>query len=317
MPEPISQRDLRFEAKFESWHLKFEFIEAISLDDLEALEEAQVRDLINIAPPARIDEYALQMAHGATFPPLVIAAQLQGKNDVLIDGNTRARAALRLKRDTFCAYRVSPIPDVGFAKVLAAALNQMGGIRLEGVEARKAALEAIDMGWTDDQIACEIGYSASAVRNWRRDQQLNERIDRLHLGDTAARLNKTQQRAIAKIDHDEPFKEILSLVADTKPPKLELEELLTAVQKAGSDSNAVEAISKAREDWQPIGPEPAKVHRNQVAAQARMHIGGLLKITDPVTVFDAAKAAEDAEKWRQLRDVVNYVLAMFETQAAA
>jgi ParB-like chromosome segregation protein Spo0J len=308
-------RDQRFESLFDRWNLKFEYIPELNLsDDLKVLDEVQVRDLANIAPPARVDEYEQQMRNGAKHPPIVVAAQLRGETDVLIDGNTRALAARRVGRDTFPAYRVSPIPDEKFSLILAAALNQLGGDRLAAVEAHKAALVAMDMGLKDEQIARELGYSAESVRRWRRDQQFGERIDRLKMTDAAEKLNKTQKRALSQIEHDGPFAELLSLTAETKPDKQEFKELVETIKTATSDDAALEIIGKAREEWTPIGPPPSKVYRNPVASQARMHIGGLLKIDDPAAVYDPSKADEDIVKWRQLRDVIECVIAVFEAK---
>lgn len=312
MVEPTSQRDQRFEALFSRWNLNFEFIPELSLtDDLKVLDEAQVRDLANIGPSEQVDQYALQMKQGANFPPIVVAAQLRDSTDVMIDGNTRARAARRNHNDAFPAYRVSPIPDADFAKLLAAALNQLGGKRLERAEANKAALAAMDMGLSDDQIALEIGYSAESIRRWRRDQQFNERIDKLQLIDHADKLTKTQKREVGKVAHDEPFGELVQLVATTKPEQPDLRELLETVEKAGSDHDALVAIEKAREEWRPIGPPPQKVHRNRAAQQARMHLGGLLTV-EPAAVYDPTKADDDFEKWQKVREIVDQVLAVFE-----
>jgi hypothetical protein len=74
------------------------------------------------------------MKNGAAFPPIVLAATLHKGRDVMIDGNTRARAAQTLKLNTFPAYRVSPIADPNFARMLGAALNNLGGDRLSRAE---------------------------------------------------------------------------------------------------------------------------------------------------------------------------------------
>jgi hypothetical protein len=315
MPEPTPIRDMRFEALFQRWNLTFEFVPDLHLtDDLKVLDEAQVRDLANIGPTPRVDEYAMQMKAGAPFPPIVVASQLRDSANVMIDGNTRARAARKLHREIFPAYVVSPIPDVNFAKVLAGALNQLGGARLEQAEARKTALTAMDMGYSDDQIAREIGYSAESVRRWRRDQQLEDRVERLGLGEAVKKITKTQRNALAAIDHDVPFAEAVTLAADIKADPQDFKELIEEVKQAPSDEGATAIIAKAREDWQPIGPPPQKVYRNKVASQARMHIGGLLKIDDPAAVYDPTKSDEDLQKWRELRDVVDRVLAVFEQQ---
>jgi hypothetical protein len=311
MPDTVTpERRLDFEAKFTQWNLNFEFIHDFSLtQDLRVLDEAQVRDLSNISPTTRLQQYYEQMRHGTTFPPIVVAAELFNETDVLIDGNTRARAAQRLKRATFPAYRVSPIPDADFARMLGAALNQMGGQRLESREANQIALVYMERGWGDETIAREIGYHPESVRRWRRETEFVERVERLELEQPAGKLTKKQRQSVAKVTHDAPFAEVVKFVADTALGEADLKELITAVEQANSDEDALAAVEQMRQDA--IGPPPNKPYRNPVARQAKMHIGGLLKV-DPVKVYDPISADADYEKWRQLRDVIEQVLAVFE-----
>lgn len=310
MAEVTPHRDQRFEALFTRWKLTFEFVEDLSLDDdLHVVDEAQVRSLENIALPERVDQYSLQMKAGAVFPPIVVAAELRGVNDVMIDGNTRVFAARRTGRDTYPAYRVT-VPDVAFAKMTAAALNQLGGQRLSPTEARQAALSMMEMSWDDSAVAREVGYSGESVRRWRREVEMADRLERLDLAGQADSLTKTQRQTLAKIDHDAPFVEAVKLVADTKPEPQDVKELVAAVTAAASDDAALVAVAQARMDWQPIGPEPSRVIRNPAARQAKMHLGGLLKL-DPLAVYDPATADADLVKWREVRELIERVLSVF------
>lgn len=315
MPEPTPQRDQRFEALFTRWNLTFEFVPDLSLtDDLSVIDEAQVRDLSNIAVPERVEQYALQMRNGAAFPPIVMAAELLGRYDVLIDGNTRAQAARRTKRATFPAYRVSPIPDVAFGKMLAGALNQLGGQRLSTEEANKSAIAMMDLGWQDEAIARELGYSGESVRRWRREVEFADRVVSAGIESQAGKLTKTQRQQIAKVKHEAPFVEAVKLVAEARPAQPDFQELLSAINKAGSDAEAVAVVQKAREEWRPIGPEPRQVYRNRAAQQARMHLGGLLKV-NPLEVYDPTKKEEDLAKWREVYELIGQVLSVYDEHA--
>lgn len=313
--ERTGQRDARFEAVFSRWGLEFEYVSELSLsDELEVLDGAQVRNLSNIAPMEQVDQYTLQMKQGANFPPLVVAKQLRDKTDVLIDGNTRAQAARRNRLPTFPAYRVWPIPDDDFAKLLGAALNQLGGQRLNPEEAYKAAVAAMVSEWTDEQIALELGLSASTVRDWRQREKFRVRAEGLGIEDAASKLIRSQEKGLAKISRDEPFKQMVELVAIAKPPKEELAEVLTRIQEAGSDQAELDVVNEARGQWKAIGPAPGKVRRNERAQQARMHLGGLLKIEDPALVFDSTRVEEDYAKWLEAKALIDRVLEVFEKQ---
>lgn len=313
MPDTlVSERRLDFEAKFNAWNLEFEYVPELSLTDLAVIDGAQVRSLEHIAPPERLGQYVLQMKASAAFPPITVAATLFDQTDVLIDGNTRARAAQQLKLSTFPAYRVSPIPDDVFARMLGAALNSLGGDRLEREDGNRIALLYMDLGWSDLDIAREIGFSAESVRRWRREIEFTERVERLGLQKQAGGLTKTQRAQLAKVTHDGPFGEVVKLAADYKLQAPDFKETVTKVAEATSDEEALTIIGQVREESRPIGPPPGRAYRNPVARQARMHIGGLLKV-NPAEVFDPTSAEQDLEKWRELRAIVDQILAVFES----
>lgn len=308
----VSLQDQRFEALFQRWNLKWEFVAEFSLvDQLKVIDEAQVRDLDHVAIPEIVFEYELQMKGGASFPPVVV-----WEPNILIDGNTRVTAARNLGRTTFPAYLIKDI-DINFAKMLAATLNQLGGRRLTSLEANRAALSMMDLGWTDDAVGRELGYSAESVRRWRREAEFNDRVEQLGLAEPAARLSKRQRQDVAKITHSEPFAEVVRLVGDVKPDSRELKDLIERVEKAASDSEAVQSVQEARREWIPIGPEPKRVYRNRAAQQLRMHLGGITSaLANPTAVYDPQAAEKDVEKIRAVIAELQAVLRMYEERVA-
>lgn len=310
MATTVAPGDVRFEALFQRWQLKWEFVPELSLvDQLQVIDEAQVRDLDHVAPSERVHEFALQMKGGAVFPPLVLM-----EPNILIDGNTRASAGREIGRTHLPAYRVQ-VPDIDFGKMLAAALNQMGGARLTSSEANSVAVRMMNLRFSDDQIARELGYAAESVRRWRREAEFGERAVRLELNGPAAELTKSQRQIAAKVAHDEPFVELVKLIADTKPDPKDLKELAEVVEKAPSDEQAVEAIKAARTEWVPIGPPPARVYRNKTAQQVRMHLGALVGLlSSPESVYDPTFAEKDLPRIKQVLEGLQAVLAFYEAR---
>src|SRR5258707_15666421 len=98
---------------------------------------------------------------GGVCPPMLI-----GKPNIMIDGNTRLAAAKRVGRKTFPAIVVE-IDSPERAKILAAAVNQMGGERLTSGEAHEASLLMMQQGYPDLAIARELGRDMSQGRRWR------------------------------------------------------------------------------------------------------------------------------------------------------
>jgi hypothetical protein len=308
MPDSTLQRQPQFESTFTTFGLSFELVD-LPLVDIERVAGAQVRSPEIIAPPERIKEYALLMKAGADFPPIVVAEILGDRTNALIDGNTRAAAAQTNGYATIPAYIVSPVPDQGFAKMLGAALNQLGGDRLENKDAHEAGLYFIDAGWPDQDIARHLGRSAESVRKWRLDEEFAERVGRLNLQDEAEKLTATQRRGSMKVAHDRPFAELVKLTSKAKPKQDQFRELVAEIEQAASDDDAVAVIERAREDWQPI--TPAGPRRNPAALSAARFMGGLLKV-EPAQVYDPTTADKDYEKWQQLRALCTEVLSVFE-----
>lgn len=308
----VTPNDQRFEALFQRWNLKWKFVAELPLSSLKTIDEAQIRDLDHVAIPESVHEYELQMKGGAVFPPVVLMAP-----DILIDGNTRVTAARNLGRAAFPAYLIDGI-DISFAKMLAAALNQLGGRRLTSAEANSSALIMMDLGWTDEAVGRELGYSAESVRRWRRERDFASRIEQLDLAQPAARLSKRQRLDVGRIAHSEPFAEVIKLIADVKPDQNELKELIATVEKAPSDAEAMQSISQARQDWTPVGPDPKRVYRNKAAQQLRMHLGGLVKVlATPAAVYDSTAAESDADKIRAVIEALQIALRLYEERKSA
>jgi hypothetical protein len=303
--------DQRYEALFRRWNIKWEFRPELSLkDNLRVIDEAQVRDISHVAAPERVNEYGLQMKGGTVFPPIVVMAP-----DILIDGNTRVQAARRIGLTHHSAYVVQ-VESIDFAKMLAAALNQMGGARLTPEEAYKAALNMMTLGWPDESVGRELGYTADSVRRWRREAEFQRRTVELSITDWSKGLTRRQRQDVAKIIHDEPFAELVKLIAETKPDAGDLKELIQTAEKAASDSDAVDAIRQARQTWVPVGPAPQRVFRNKTAQQLRMNLGALVKVlADPSQAYDPAGGERDVERIREVLAGLQAVLALYESKA--
>lgn len=301
-------RDERTEEVLNRWNLKWSLVVDHRLDGLKMIDTAQVRDLKNQKAPERTEQFATQMRNGATFPPVVVWAP-----DVLIDGNGRYFAARKVGYQTFPAYVVQ-IPDVKFALMLAAALNQMGGVRLEPAEAYRAAVNMLDMGWSDDAVARELAYSPESVRKWRRAVDVRDRAERLHLGDLTGRLKKTQIQEVGKVTHDEPFAALVRLVVDGRPELPDLKALVEKIGQAASDADAVALIESHRAEWVAIGPPPGRAYRSGPARQLHMYVGGLLSLGE--APLDEMYESTSAEAWlpklRQASTLIASLVALYE-----
>ncbi len=301
-------RDARFEAKFTEWNLEFRFEPAFPVEAIRVADWAQVRRPGHIAPEDEAEEYRQQMANGALFPPVTLMSP-----ETLIDGNTRLAALKKLHRKTIAVYVVE-LASVPMAKSLAGALNNMGGKRLSAEEAADAAKVMMDMNFTDENIAREIGRSVEQVRRIRNQIEFGERTKRLNKEKTAEQVSPDNRVRLNSIKHDPPLAAMIDFVADLAPPKKTVSDLLKQVNEAASDTDAITIIEQAKRDLRPAGPPPRRVTVSQEVQLMGAHMAGLLKYRDdPAVLFDPRedKREERIEQWQQLAGMSQKMLEMY------
>lgn len=299
-------RDTRAEALFTEWGLEFELDSKFPLMRLKIEDATQIRHQAHRAPSTMVEQYVTHMRHGAAFPPIVI-----GTNMMLVDGNTRLAAAKSLNLKTLPAYKVK-FPHLGIAKMIGAALNQMGGDRLADDEIITAAEAMMGEGYDDKAIARTLGRSISHVQNVRKDRVFREAATRTGVNEFV--LPKTAQRVLANISHDEPFKAAVEAIAEHKPPQKDIIALVNRVEETRSDADALAVIHTTRAQWGPvIGPPPGKKSLSRSnATKAMKHVAALLELAEaaPADVV-LPENGEAAKQWTRLASVVTQVCALY------
>jgi ParB-like chromosome segregation protein Spo0J len=304
--EVFSQEELQYApliAKLREWNLQYEYRQDFPVEEVKRSAAAQVRESSHIAPAMRVEEYSYQMRNGAIFPPILLRTP-----NILIDGNTRLAAAKRIGRKTFHAIIVDArTPEM--AKILAAAVNQMGGERLTPGEAHEASLLMMQQGYPDPAIARELGRDVAQVRRWRQQRDVIDRASKAGLEQQTEQINRSALGTLAAVTHEEPFGELVKLFADVRPNEKKARELVNQVMEAPSDEAAIRAIGGLREELAPEGPPPHAARRSEVPL-VRAAIANLLKLQGRVTAgFDPAQRELELARWQALRAVVEEVLA--------
>lgn len=299
-------RDTRIEGLLDEWKLPYELEQSFPLAKVKIENATQIRDEAHRAPSDNVEQYTTHMKHGAIFPPIVL-----GTNAMLVDGNTRVEACRRLGRKTFPAYKVK-FPHLGMAKMIGAALNQMGGDRLSNEEIVNAAEVMMTEGYGDEAIARTLGRSVSHVRNVRRDRTYREAAERT--GVDSLPIQKAHQRVLAAIQHDEPFKAAVELIARAKPSVKDTSALVDRIDKTRSDAEALAQIHAIETQWGPVTgppPNPRSLSRSR-AKKALRHVRDLLAEAEasPAAVV-LPDDAEAAALWQRLGTVVTNVLALY------
>lgn len=300
------QRDMRIESLLKEWNIEFDFDPEYPLGKLDAdYDGSQVRSPEHRAPIENVTEYEVQMRAGAMFPPLVAT-----HNGRLIDGNTRKAAAGHIGRGTFPVYLVK-LPQASYGPMIGAALNQMGGKRLTPDEAFAAAETMIRNGHADEAIQRTIGKSPQSVRNYRRQTRFKDAAERTGVAELT--VSTGAQRALADIKLDAPFKEAVKLVAETKLPPRDVQELVAKIDETRSEGQALEVVAEMRAKHGPVGPPPQKTNATKAATAAGRKVKAFLAaITSPPSELAPAALRDDLEPdWRQMHELSGEVLMAF------
>jgi hypothetical protein len=302
-------RDTRVETLLESWSLPFELEQDFRLARLDFNDATQIRQEAHRAPKSIVDQYVTHMRHGAIFPPIVI-----GTNMMLVDGNTRVAACKTLNIKSFPAYKVR-FPHLGMARLIGAALNQMGGDRLAEEEIVVAAEAMMAESYGDEAIARTLGRSVGHIRNVRRDRVFRDAVERTGLG--TVKLSKQVQRVLAGIQHDEPFKAAVDVVRRANPALKDITQLVSQMDATRSDADAIAVVKRAEEQWGPVsGPPPAPRPLNRSRAKkALVHVRALLEFGENpagLVVPDDDQAQKD---WQHLNTLSTMVLALYPVRS--
>lgn len=298
--------DPKVESILQEFNLRYELLEAVELSTIADEPAQQARAIVHRAIPENVEKYYEQMKAGAQFPPIVLR-----EPRILLDGNTRRAAASKLGMQYFPAYVVHDITTGDMARALSGAINQTNGQPLTVEEAQEIAVEMMygELRFSVQSVARYVGRSATQINRWRKQSDVKRHAERLGLDEQIGMISATQREKLADVQHDEPFRRLVEVVAGSKPPNAELTAVVKDVAAATSEASEIEVVDAAAQMWRPTGPA-ARVVRNRKAQQARMAAGQLLKMR-PADVFDPERAVDDRIMWERLRDQADDVLRSF------
>lgn len=254
------------------------------LTRLSVDRRVQARETAHYAPKETVEQFAIAMGE-VPFPPIVVTA-----DDWIVDGNTRVGAKLRRKE------KFSPaiVLDVAFAgasrkqehllHALAATLNQMGGLRLTAKEVRAIAQRLVELGWKTEEIGRAIGLAPGGVTQVKKEIEAAAKLKRVGL-DANGAVKGASLRALGAKDvvglNDVPFRELAALANDAGLNASEISSTAKEARATGSDTGAVDVISKLRTE---LGDRIQErkltgVGKPPVSRQLRQHLGFVTKFT--------------------------------------
>jgi len=301
-------RGIAIEAKLREWNIPYSYDPAFPISEIKVLIEAQVRSAEHLADETQVEEFAEQMRNGAVFPPLLLHGE-----KLMLDGNTRNKAARRNRMKTFPVFHAA-FPNIELGRTFAASMNQQNGRRLSRPEAQAAALSLLKFGHTEESVARELGYSRTSITNWRKESEFAQRAEVSMSIDAARSVDKLSQHKLADIKQVAPFAAAVDLVAAAKPSAKVVTALVKAVTAAPSEAEAIAVVEAKRKEIAPSGPPP---HRpavpEELAIVRRLLPQFLNRAANPALLVESDPEKKDKarEQWEQLGRLCTAVLGLY------
>jgi hypothetical protein len=293
--------------------IDFEFEPNFSISEIREAEEAQVRLLAHRAPKDQVLKYATAMKHGAVFPAIVINESFEK-----VDGNTRLEARRKNGSDTIAAYVVFGVNALE-ARSLSVELNQSNGLAMTEDEIRNFIAGAISEGQHPEirALARMTGVRELKINRWIAETQFRERAENAEIAEQhISVLPASTRAALQAIRLSSAFASLTNLAAEAKLSAAQVKKLVTQVNGAESEFEALEIIKAEREARaDEIRAVASGFSPDRASRGSAQHIGGLLRFNvDALLDVAPEKQSETFARLKELRDRLDAVVARAERQ---
>lgn len=233
-------RDPRTEAWLDERYAAWTFDPALALDAVDQAGSLANQARLESLDDEVVDRYAADMDRGDTFPPVL--ARRRGKRKVLLlGGNHRFAAAVRLDRPTITAYVLDVADEM--ATRLMYEDNRRHGLPPSEAERIRQAIHLIDTGVTQEQAAEIVGVAAPKISVERSVHKAERRAAELKVpAHRFAALPKSSRYQLGLIRSDPVFERVATLAIDAGLTVEATRKLVVAVRDAASDAKAVEIL---------------------------------------------------------------------------
>lgn len=302
-------RDPRIEAWLDERHTTWEWQPAIPLDDIDQAASLANQARLEALDEETVDRYAADMARGDQFPPIIAHRRTpRARKLVLVGGNHRHAAAIAAGRQALPGYIVDAEPEM--ILTLTYEDNRRHGMPPSDAERVAQAIHLIDTGnYTQEQAAALVGVAAPKISQARSIVKADRRAVDLGLGPTFTSMPKSARYQLGQLRSDPVFEAAARLAVDAGMSVANVSDLVTTLNRAGSDQAALEVIGTEQEvrrtDIQKRGGGAGR--RRTVSARAQLG-GALSKIlyeTSPAEVAAACATSQQRDDLqRQLKNAI-------------
>lgn len=327
-PRPDSSRPEIME--IDRLHLAYTEVARYDVTELDSARRVQVREGEHYAPKENVERYAVQMGEANAFPPVIVTA-----DRYIVDGNTRVGAKL-LRRAKFKddVYLPAIVLDVAYEgarpqvraelEALAATLNSQNGQALTVRERRAFTAKLIGLGWKNEQIARAIGIATGGVTQVKQEIDAQARLTKVGIATTGVKdagLRALGRKEVLALN-DQPFKVLAGLAGEAGLNATEIGELAKQAKATGSDTDALDVLSKAYAEMGDRIKEHSLTGASKppLARQLRQHLGFINKYAaDGAELIETNVAASEhhTDVVRTAIEVLTRVLAAQQERASA
>ncbi len=306
-------RSPQIEQMLKSRGIDFEFEANFAISEIREAEEAQVRLVANRAPKDQVSKYATAMKHGAVFPAIVINEAYEK-----IDGNTRLEAKRKNGSDTIAAYVVYGVTPLE-ARSLSVELNQSNGLAMTEVEIRNFIASAINEGQHPEirALARMTGVRELKITRWIAETQFVDRAEKAGIAEQHVKaLPASTKAALQSVRLSSAFTALTNLAAEAKLPTAQVKKLVTQVNAAESEHEALDIIKAERESRvDEIRAVASGFSPDRASRGSAQHVGGLLRFeVDALLDVAPEKRYETFTRFKELRDRLDAVVARAERE---
>lgn len=302
---------IQAEALFLDWEVPYDLVPDLPLTAIKTEEYSQVRGQKHRAPAETVERYTLMMRNGATFPPIVVAAN----DKSVIDGNTRIAAARRSGLEHIPAYVVKPA-YASTARRIGAALNQLNGAALADDEIQAVARDFLEDQLPDAEIARRLGRTPEWARKFRRREEFTTRVGQ---HPNFKKIPKAAAERLVDIPLDAPLLKVLDQADKVKIDRSWATKLADAASAQRSESSAVEAVEAVLAEIKPL-QQAGSAKTTATHDRLRLLVGRLEKVTADLRAVDVPLVQPHADEYRtrltNSREAIDDLIARLPEQSA-
>jgi hypothetical protein len=244
--------------------------------------------------PESVERFATAMRQGRVFPPIVVYPV--GNRVVIVDGNNRHEAALKVKRESIQGIVIDPTTDSDTIQLLTVEANTSHGVTPSLDWRLQQAFYLCSLGHEDDVAAEAAGVTATQLGNARKAREAERRAkDGGVYG--FADIGSTAKVYLNALKLEPVFLQAARLVTVQRYTVEQVANLCRAVKAGHSESEQL-AIIREQADLNGAEARLLKESKKRISSpKGALASGiGMIEQCDPVALVNQIRTIEDRDE---------------------